>query len=155
MADESSYNPIPFSLRSQILDKDSNYNEEENDNFKTKRDEIKINNNPKPVLGEHQRNPIDDTDDDYYKRKNAFKIPPKLKRTCWCVSLLLLGGVALFVVGIVSSVLEESFKAGVTYYILSFILLIPGGFYTYQFIKARCSKDVDRREEILAEIPEL
>jgi hypothetical protein len=87
--------------------------------------------------------------------RKSFHIPDKLKRTFYCSLSLLLLGIFLLVVGIFRWVIIESFNEGASFFALSTIILIPGIFYTYQFCKARLTKDRDSRREIMNDIPEL
>ena len=205
--DGTSYNPIPESIRSQIVNdfnedtrfyKDQSNIENEEDIVikKNNKDIIKL--KEKPITNQYSEDkeiklnykklikdmnvkdnseefhsdttlpkvkpenqiqliqPNDDNESDLRRKdKYKYKLPDKLKRTCWCVSILFVLGFGLLITGLIQSIQNQSFKSGVTFYILSLILIIPGGFYTCQFMKARCSKDVDKREEILNEIPQL
>jgi hypothetical protein len=83
------------------------------------------------------------------------RIPRKLKKTFYYSLLLLLTAIILLIVGIEESVRNERFSDGMAFYILSFIVFIPGGYYVYQFFKAKITSDVEDRREILQSIPEL
>jgi hypothetical protein len=83
------------------------------------------------------------------------KVPRKLKKTLVCAVILFILGVVLLAVGIEENVRTERWLRGLPFYVLCLIVLIPGGFYTYQFCRAKVEKDVDERREILSKIPEL
>jgi len=83
------------------------------------------------------------------------RIPRKLKKTFYYSLLLFLIAIILLIVGIEESVRNERFSDGMAFYILSFIVFIPGGYYVYQFFKAKMTSDVENRREILESIPEL
>jgi len=153
MKNESSYNPISDSLEEELFG--NNTTEKVVLPQIQAKDYIK-NSKPKQKIEEQDNEEDDETESsDQALKKLKFFIPPKLKRTCWLVSFLLLVGIVLLVIGLVHAIKDENFKSGITYFIIAFIVLIPGGFYTFQFIKARCVKDLDKREEILSEIPAL
>ncbi len=83
------------------------------------------------------------------------RIPRKLKKTFYYSLLLLLTAIILLIVGIEENVRNNRFKDGLSFYILSLLVFIPGGYYVYQFVKAKISRDVENRREILQSIPEL
>lgn len=83
------------------------------------------------------------------------KIPDKLKKTFYCTFSLFIVGIILFLVGTEEAIRNYSFKNGIAFWIIAFIILIPGAYYTYQFYKAQREKDIEIREEILDEIPVL
>ena len=83
------------------------------------------------------------------------KIPKRLKKTFYCTFALLIVGIILSVVGVEESIRRENFYAGLTFYLLAFIVLIPGVYYTYQFCKAKRQKNEDLRRDIMDDIPEI
>ena len=84
--------------------------------------------------------------------KKNFKIPQLLRKTFITTSLIFVCGIILLITGILLLVFNES---GVTFIVLSSILLIPGTYYTIQFCRARCAKDSDKSFHILESIPQL
>jgi hypothetical protein len=82
-------------------------------------------------------------------------VPKRLKRTCCCSIALFISGILLLAVGIEESVRGENFDDGFAFFILSFLVFIPGGFYVFQFCRAKLSKNVEERREILDNIPTL
>ena len=87
--------------------------------------------------------------------KNKFEVPISLKKTFICSVTLLAVGITLFILGIISEVAIADPGRGLTFWILGGIVSIPGGYYSYQFYKARKTQDPDERSNILSEIPEL
>lgn len=92
---------------------------------------------------------------DKFDQNKKFEIPKALKKSFYCSLSLLVLGIILIILGLIKIINSESFTEGLPFGILSFVLLIPGIFYTYQFLKAKYTKDVDLRLEIFSEIPEL
>ena len=89
------------------------------------------------------------------KSTDSFKIPQNLKKT-FCFSLFLFTlGVTLIIMGFVHQINSFDPGRGLTFWILGGLVLIPGGFYVYQFCKAKRTKDAEMRTEILNEIPEI
>jgi hypothetical protein len=58
-------------------------------------------------------------------------------------------------IGAITQVYTGELGAGITFWVLGGIVMIPGGYYSYQFCKARRSKSLEERDEILEQIPEL
>ena len=87
--------------------------------------------------------------------KNKFEVPISLKKTFICSVTLLAVGITLFILGFISEVAIADPGRGLTFWILGGIVSIPGGYYSYQFYKARKTQDPDERSNILSEIPEL
>jgi len=81
------------------------------------------------------------------------QIPRRLRKTFTCSLVLFLLGIVLLILGIIKSVDENDFFSGLTFLMLSIIVLIPGAFYMYQFFKAKREQDVNIRREILDDIP--
>jgi hypothetical protein len=107
------------------------------------------------VSGLEVSNPVDRTDNDINTNPPKFKVPPALWRTFVCsLSLFVLGSV-LIGIGFIDSVADADPGKGVTFWTIGSIVLIPGGYYSYQFWRAKRSRDEDERAEIYNEIPEL
>jgi hypothetical protein len=83
------------------------------------------------------------------------KVPKRLKKTFLCALALFLIGVVLLVVGIEESIRREDLFNGLTFGFVAILVLIPGAYYTCKFCKARNTKEVEERREILDAIPEL
>ena len=84
----------------------------------------------------------------YYNR-----IPTKLKKTFYFVMILLIIGLTLFSIGIYFSIIDDEVQDGISYMIIGLICIIPGLYYTVQFIRAKREKDEEYRREILNDIP--
>jgi len=84
-----------------------------------------------------------------------FKVPLSLKKTFLCSMFLFAVGITLIILGSIQQIAAADPGKGITFWVLGSIVLIPGGYYTYQFYKARKARTYDERQEILDEIPEL
>jgi hypothetical protein len=92
---------------------------------------------------------------EHFEQIQKFKVPPSLKKTFICSMVLFIIGITLIILGCIQEVAEADPGKGITFWVLGSIILIPGGYYTYQFYKARKARTYDERQEILDEIPEL
>jgi hypothetical protein len=103
------------------------------------------------------KNIQEDLNENYHNSNQIqkFKVPPSLKKTFICSSILFLIGITLIILGSIQQIAEADPGKGITFWVLGSIILIPGGYYTYQFYKARRARSYDERQEILDEIPEL
>jgi hypothetical protein len=97
----------------------------------------------------------DKTDNDIQVMRPKFKVPAALWRTFVCSLTLFILGCTLIGIGFIDSVREADPGKGITFWTIGSIVLIPGGYYTYQFWRARRSLSDDEREDIFNEIPEL
>jgi hypothetical protein len=61
----------------------------------------------------------------------------------------------LIVLGFIEDVAAADPGKGITFCVLGGIILIPGGYYSYQFYRAKKTLDMNERDEILDNIPEL
>ena len=84
-----------------------------------------------------------------------FKIPPELKKTFIIVMILAVLGVTLIVCGFIKAISDATPGGGIMFWVLGTVVIIPGGFYSYQFYKARKAKEEYRRQDILDNIPQL
>ena len=84
-----------------------------------------------------------------------FELPSKLKRTFWCSATLLIIGVTLIILGFFENVYGSIPGEGISFWVLGGILIIPGGYYSWQFYKAMKSTDTETRDDILDEIPQI
>ncbi len=103
------------------------------------------------------KNQVQHNQDAHFEIDNLekFKVPPSLKKTFLCTLALFFVGVTLIILGFIDDIREADPGKGVTYWVLGGIVMIPGGYYTYQFYKAKKAKDLEERQEILDNIPEL
>ena len=83
------------------------------------------------------------------------RIPKRLKKTCYYSLILLITAIILLCIGIEESIRNENFQDGISFYILSIFVFIPGGYYVYQSFKAKMSKDIESKRDIFEHIPEL
>ena len=83
------------------------------------------------------------------------KIPQNLKKTFVLCLVLLIIGLLLFLVGGIFAIVTKIVSKGFTFWILGGIVIIPGGYYTFQFYKLIKAKDEYQRGEIIDNIPEL
>jgi hypothetical protein len=84
-----------------------------------------------------------------------FKVPSNLKKTFFCSLALFALGCTLIGIGFIRQIILSVPGLGITFWVLGGIVLIPGGYYSYQFYKAKKSQSEEEREEILENIPEL
>ncbi len=81
-------------------------------------------------------------------------IPSRLKKTFFCSLSLLIIGIILLSIGIEEWIRNKEFYNGMPFIILSIIVLIPGLYYIYQFMRAKLTNDQEERREIYNEIPD-
>ena len=84
-----------------------------------------------------------------------FEVPSNLKKTFIFSMVLFVVGLTLFILGFISQVATADPGKGITFWVLGGIVMIPGGYYSYQFYKARRTLNLEERDEILDQIPEL
>ena len=82
-------------------------------------------------------------------------IPPTLKKTFFVSITLLLVGIVLIILGFIQSIATATPGGGIMFWVLGTVVIIPGGFYSYQFYKAKKAKEEYRRQDILDNIPQL
>lgn len=82
-----------------------------------------------------------------------YMIPKTHKKTFYCILSLFIVGMILLIVGIEEYIRTKELKIFLCFIILGIIVLIPGGFYTYKFIRLCFTSDIDEREEMIDEIP--
>ena len=90
-----------------------------------------------------------------FKNENTFMIPPTLKKTFFVSITLLLVGIVLIILGFIQSIATATPGGGIMFWVLGGIVLIPGGFYSFLFYKAKRTTDEYERDEIFGQIPEL
>lgn len=86
---------------------------------------------------------------------DKFQVPTHLKRTFICTLVLFFIGLILFILGFIQQISAADPAVGITFHVLGAIVMIPGGYYTYKFYKAKKARSLDERDEILEDIPEL
>jgi len=115
-----------------------------------------INNNSESISQPNKSAPENSHDlTEHFDDIQKFKVPPSLKKTFLCSMGLFMVGITLIILGCIEEVAEADPGKGITFWVLGSIVLIPGGYYTYQFYKAKKARTYDERQEILDEIPEL
>ena len=130
-----------FSEINIITNENNNNGEKRNRNRNKFKNEIeKLNNN--------KSNDSNDLNDE-------FTIPPELHKTFIMTSILTIVGIILILVGILQSVITGRVLGGIMFWILSILVLIPGGFYSFQFYRAKNAQKYYERQEILDSIPKL
>ena len=139
----------------------SSINNRKNNNDLIENDEINIEEkkkykNEKEILKQNQ---IEIEHNQNYNIENTqiekFKVPPNLKKT-FIVTMILAGlGIILIVLGFINAIADATPGGGIMFWILGAIVIIPGGYYSYQFYKAKKATDEYVRQDILDNIPEL
>ena len=89
------------------------------------------------------------------KNKNKFKITKELKKTFIIVLILAILGIVLIICGFIKAISDATPGGGIMFWVLGIVVMIPGGFYSYQFYKAKKAKEEYRRQDILDNIPQL
>ena len=89
------------------------------------------------------------------KIRKKFKIPSNLKKTFNFIIVLTIVGIILIFCGIIKAVMKHNIFEEFFFWILSILVLIPGGYYSFQFYKAKRAKSETERKEILDRIPKL
>ena len=142
--------------------KDNNPNSNQDENFKhhkvsnpqNQRDN-RINNNIENNDIEHDgTNDINSIPEIEIERK-PFKVPAALFTTFIVTTILAGLGLVLFILGFIERVAYYDPGKGITFWVLGLVVMIPGGYYSYQFWLARRCEDEDKRNQILDQIPEL
>ena len=132
----------------ELIDNDD-INIEENPKVKNEKEGLKNNNNTIINNMNIQNN------DNNIIFPTKFKIPLRLKKT-FIVSLILAGlGVVLIILGFINAIADATPGGGIMFWVLGAIVIIPGGYYSYQFYKAKKTTDEYKRQDILDNIPEL
>ena len=86
---------------------------------------------------------------------NEFVIPLELKKTFRLTIALTITGFILILFGILKAIIIKKVLGGIFFWILASLVLIPGGFYSYQFYKAKTAQKEYERQEILDSIPKI
>ena len=83
------------------------------------------------------------------------RIPTRLKKTFYLSLSLVITGICLMVFGILKAVESTNIEDAFAFWILSFLCLIPGVYYSIQFFRAKRESNEDYRRGILDDIPTL
>jgi hypothetical protein len=141
-------------------------------------DEIKITGDNKKIkVGPYKEKKISSGDDEYgfsninnrdniphpdensidhdLRTVEKFKVPSNLKKTFIFTMVLAAVGLILIILGCINQVAQADPGRGITFWVLGSIVMIPGGYYSYQFWRAKRAETEEDREEILEQIPEL
>ena len=108
-----------------------------------------IRNNQDIINDDNDDRDLRDADD------RKFEVPEHLKKTFMCSTILFIIGLILIGIGFIEEIQAVDPTEGIAFWVIGGIVMIPGGYYTYQFCKARRSTDLQEREDILNDIPEL
>ena len=84
-----------------------------------------------------------------------FRLPPELKKTYIVTFILSALGIILIICGFIKAISDRTPGGGIMFWVLGGIVIIPGGFYCYQFYKAKHAKQRYERKLILDNIPQL
>ncbi|MCQ2816554.1 MAG: transmembrane domain-containing protein [archaeon] len=84
-----------------------------------------------------------------------LKVPPRLFKTFIVTTILALLGIVLIILGCIEEIAEKTPGRGIMFWVLGGIVIIPGGYYSYQFYKAKTAKNEFQRDDIFEDIPEL
>ena len=148
--DESDINKSPNISKNEKKDNDLI----ENDDIKIE-DKSKVKNEKEELKNENNNIIINPINNNNISFPTKFKIPSKLKKT-FIVSLILAGlGIILIILGFINAIADATPGGGIMFWILGTIVIIPGGYYSYQFYKAKKATDEYVRQDILDNIPEL
>ena len=148
-------------INKKDINNDDIFIEEINTNQKNNELEIinkKINTTNENNFDDFNNNSIDNnntTNHNNFKNENRFIIPPTLKKTFFVSITLLLVGIVLIILGFIQSISTATPGGGIMFWVLGGIVLIPGGFYSFLFYKAKRTTDEYERDEIFSQIPEL
>ena len=100
---------------------------------------------------------ISSGNNDFDVKKNeetsSFTIPDNLKKTFYLSLSLFIIGLIMIIIGFFSQSKYFEPEKALPFWILGLIVIIPGGFYSFQFCKAITSQSEDKRLEILNQIP--
>ena len=125
----------------------ASYNKNENNNI------LSVNETKNKFPNEHLKTVKIDTSSNI--AINEFSIPLELKKTFRLTVILTITGILLILCGIIKAVIINKVLGGIFFWILAILVLIPGGFYSYQFYKAKTTQKEYERQEILDSIPKI
>ena len=149
---------------------DINFNKinKENDNINIKPIHAEVN-IPKDVNLDHNQLPeyndnnlnrinnqnINEIIDPNQIQIEKFKIPSNLKKTFIVTTILAGLGLILIILGFINEIASSTPGGGIMFWVLGGVVMIPGGYYSYQFFKAYRAKNEYVRNDILENIPVL
>lgn len=110
-------------------------------------------NNQKPKSLENKYDNIEH-DRGLRHHDDKFEVPPNLKKTFFMTLSLFIVGVVLLVLGFIEEIADSAPGVSIAMWVLSGIVIIPGGYYSYQFYLAMKARG-EERDEILEAIPEI
>jgi hypothetical protein len=99
-------------------------------------------------------NQEEDDNDLRVVQREKFKIPHNLKKTFLITMMLFIIGSVLIGTAFIEDIREGAFGVSISMWTLGSIVMIPGGYYAYQFYLA-CKASGEDRDDILAQIPEM
>ena len=117
--------------------------------------EINLTQKNKKIFPKKENDTIDINTKKILKTKKEFNIPSNLKGTFKFIIALTIIGIFLIFCGILKAIINKNIFGGIMFWILALLVLIPGGFYSYQFYKAKKAKTEIERREIFDKIPKL
>ena len=132
---------------------------------KNEKDELKVNPLEIEIVNNNNKNnnininrenlPNNENNDSLNNQISKFKVPQKLKKT-FIVTIILAGlGIILIILGFINAIADATPGGGIMFWVLGTIVIIPGGYYSYQFYRAKKTTDEYKRQDILDNIPEL
>ena len=132
---------------------------------KNEKDELKVNPIEIEIVNNNNKNnnininrenlPNNENNDSLNNQISKFKVPQKLKKT-FIVTIILAGlGIILIILGFINAIADATPGGGIMFWVLGTIVIIPGGYYSYQFYRAKKTTDEYKRQDILDNIPEL
>ena len=93
--------------------------------------------------------------DNFQEETEVFKIPDDLKKTLKITIFLTILGIFLIAIGLIKIIIGWGPINGHMILVLGCIIFIPGGYYSFQFLRAKFSKFEYIRKDILDSIPRL
>jgi len=142
----------------EVYNKIINQNAFNMSNVQNKNVVIELRNGKREIEKESNTNNFiqnEESDSNDLQVVEKFNLPISLKKTFICSITLLSLGLTLLILGFIQDVQAADPGKGLTFWILGGIVIIPGGYYCYQFYKAKKAKSLEERDEILDEIPAL
>ena len=153
---------MDISINNTNIDNKENSNTKdylENDNSNFSEINIITNENNNAEYGNKNKNKfkneIEKLNNNKSNENDEFVIPPELQKTFRMTTILTIVGIVLILVGIFQSIITGRVLGGLMFWILSILVLIPGGFYSIQFYRAKTALKNYERQEILDSIPKL
>ena len=108
-------------------------------------------NNDNEISNDYNNNQNDNSQDD----TEIFIVPNDLQKTLKLTLFLAILGISLIILGLVKIIIGWGPMNGNMILILGSIIFIPGGYYSFQFFRAKVAKFEYIRKEIFDSIPRL